>query len=124
MQQQEQLTGSAPSAPGVLPAPFLCRWEWEGVRSAWVEVSGELDLATVPEFSQVLAAAQREARAVVVDLGSLSFLAVVGVQAIIEASRRADRDGQRLVLTRGSTQVHSTFVLTSMADEVVFLDTV
>ena len=72
----------------------------------------------------MLAAAQRDAWPVVLDLGAVTFMGCVGIHEIIEASRRAERDGHRLVLTRGPAQVHSTFVLTRMADQVVFLDTV
>lgn len=122
--QQHVATEGEARLPAVLPAPFSCHWEWEGVRSAWVAVTGELDLATAPEFADVLATAQRDARLVVLDLGALSFMAIAGIQAIIDASRRAERDGSRLVLTRGPRHVHSTFVLTRTDDQVVFLDTV
>lgn len=107
-----------------LPPPFSCSWGWEDVRSAWVSVTGELDIATVPELETALTAAQRDARLVNLDLEGLSFMALAGVHAIKAASERAAIAGHRLTVTHGPRNVRAVFVFAGITDEICFIDTV
>jgi len=91
---------------------FACSWTQRGRDAAWVQVAGELDLATVPQLHEALSAAQSHARLVVLDLRGLVFLDSSGVHAIASASRQARRLGRRLVLLRGPSKVDRLFTLT------------
>jgi anti-anti-sigma factor len=55
---------------------------------------------------------------VVLDLRELEFIDSAGVHAIVNASIRARKAGQRLVLVHGSPTVNRTFALAGISDEV------
>ena len=111
-----------PRARAWAPPTFVCVWEWEGVRAAWITATGELDVHTAPALAASLTEAQRDSRLVVLDLSGVTFMAIAGLQVIEAATRDALRAGARLVLTRGPRQVHSVFTLTHMDQTVAFVD--
>jgi anti-anti-sigma factor len=106
-----------------VPPPFACVTTPDGVDSAWVELRGELDMATAPQLAWTL----REPpllvpHLVVLDLRELWFIDSSGVRAIAEASIRARRSGRRLVLVGGSAAVQRMFTLTGRSADVDILD--
>lgn len=105
-----------------LPPPFACTSRRGGVDSAWVQVGGELDLATAPRLVEALRDARHGARRVVLDLRELTFLDSAGVHAIVDASIGARRDGRRLLLLRAPDAIHRIFALTGTSDDVEVFD--
>jgi anti-anti-sigma factor len=99
-----------------LAPPFACFWTKGGLNAAWVQVTGELDVDTTPQFEQTL----REPRAqlVVLDLRELAFMDSCGVHAIVNAGARARQLGRRLVLLRGPPRVDRVFGLTGSSADV------
>ncbi|KQC35299.1 hypothetical protein UK82_27275 [Frankia sp. ACN1ag] len=81
-----------------------------------VEVSGEVDLASVGAFrSALLAAVRTEAPTVVVDLAEVDFLDALGLGALVSARKRAIMSGQRLVVIGARPLAYRLFVLTDLA---------
>jgi len=102
--------------------PFVCSWELGGWGAAWVQVAGELDLATSPQFRQSLGEAQRAARVVVLDLRELCFIDSSGVHVILDAARHSRRYGGRLLIVRGPAQIDRMLALMEVSKQVVIFD--
>jgi anti-sigma B factor antagonist len=71
---------------------------------ATVVVSGELDLATVPQLSATVAE-HRDARLLVLDLNAVTFIDSTGVRVLIEADRACAGAGSRLMVLAGDGPV-------------------
>jgi anti-sigma B factor antagonist len=95
-----------------------------------LRLRGELDLRTVPQLHACLAEALQRGGdgAVVVDLGDVSFIDSTGLAALLNALRRMNRAGRRLVLTCAQgpvmrmlrlTRLDSAFTLHASADEAL-----
>ena len=110
-----------PRADASLPI-FGCSHANFGLHAAWVQVVGELDVATTPQLDRTLREAELQARLVVLDLRELAFMDSSGVHAIVDASSRARSVGRRLVLVRGAPNVDRMFALTGSSDEVEICD--
>jgi anti-sigma B factor antagonist len=105
----------------VLP-PFVCSWELGGWNAAWVQVAGELDLATSPQLCRTLGEAQRAAHVVVLDLRELCFIDSSGVHVILDAAHDSRRYGGRLLIVRGPAPVDRVLTLTDVGKQVVIFD--
>lgn len=105
-----------------LPAPFTCSWTSGGVDAAWVRVVGDLDIATSPQLERTLSEAQAQARLVVADLRRVGFADSSALHAIVTANTRAQREGSRLVVLRGPSQVDRIFTLSRVCDAVELVD--
>ena len=105
-----------------LPPAFACTTTHGGLDAAWVNVVGELDLATAPELARTLRESQQLAHLTVLDLRELAFMDCSGVHAIVNASIRARKDGRRLVLVRGRPDVYRMFTLTGSTSDVDIAD--
>jgi anti-sigma B factor antagonist len=68
-------------------------------------VSGEVDLATVPELRRRLGGAKTRAPELTVDLSAVTFIDCAGLRPLLEARRRQRADGGRLVLMSPSWAV-------------------
>ncbi len=100
-----------------LPTAFACTATHGGLDAAWVNVVGELDIATAPALTLTLHESQQLAHLTVLDLRELAFMDSAGVHTIVNASLRARKDGRRLVLVRGRPEIYRMFTLTgSLAD--------
>lgn len=117
------------SAPAAVPSaehvsPLTCSWEHRGKCAAWVHLAGELDLATAPQLSLVLADAQRHAGLIVIDLRELRFMDSIGGRALTDACSLARRKAKETVVVRGSAQVDGMFTLMAidMHAHVIELD--
>jgi anti-sigma B factor antagonist len=108
--------------PNSLTPPFACSCTDGGLDAAWVQVAGELDLASAPELRRMLRESQQKARLVVLDLRELSFIDCAGLDVIVSAAKRARQSGARLVLVRGAADVDRVFTLTSTADDMEIVD--
>lgn len=104
------------------PTEFVCE-VWPGGRAAaWIRPRGELDIASTPEFEQVLNEAGGRAALVIVDLRELSFMDSTGVRAIIEADARARSSARGLAVVRGPSQINRLFELVGVSDRLEILD--
>lgn len=103
-------------------SPFASSWEIGGWGAAWVQVEGELDIATSPQFRQTVREAQRAARIVVLDLRELSFIESSGVHVIFDAARVSRWNGGRLLIARGPAQVDRVLTLTEVSKQVMIFD--
>jgi anti-sigma B factor antagonist len=101
-----------------LPPAFACTTTHGGLDAAWVNVVGELDLATAPELARTLHESQQLAHLTVLDLRELAFMDCSGVHTIVNASLRARKAGRRLVLVRGRPDIYRIFTLTSSTGDV------
>jgi anti-sigma B factor antagonist len=101
--------------------PFVCTVE-QGTCTAWVQLTGELDLLTAPVLQRHLREALAHATLVVIDLRQLSFIDATGVHVICNASERADAEGRRLMVLRGPAQVDRLFTLTSLSEKLAMFD--
>lgn len=113
---------SAVARVGDLPPAFTCSWTNGAEDVAWVQVAGELDVATTEQLQHTLGEAQSQSRLVVLDLGGLTFLDSCGVHAIFDASVRARKAGRRLLVLRGPPHVNRVFALTVTSGDVDLID--
>ncbi|HSK23939.1 MAG TPA: STAS domain-containing protein [Egicoccus sp.] len=81
-----------------------------------VEVAGQLDVATAPDFRQVLLEAQYGgASQVVVDVAGVEFVDSMGLGVLIGAHKRArSHDGASFVLARPSERMRHLLALTGL----------
>jgi anti-sigma B factor antagonist len=87
--------------------PLNVRIERTGDAISVVELTGELDLSTVPRLESPLLA-QLRARGVIVDLTKLSFIDSSGLAALIRAFHTSNGNSMHTVIARGS-QVDRVF---------------
>lgn len=115
--QESTATGSFAS-----PSPFACSWKSDGLGSARVHLEGELDLSTLPSFRETLREAQLGASTVSIDLQGLEFIDCAALGAVVDADTLARREGNRLILVRGSGQVDRVLRLTGLLERLEAVD--
>ncbi|MBV9167377.1 MAG: STAS domain-containing protein [Solirubrobacterales bacterium] len=93
-----------------------------GRGTPWIRLSGELDLASVPQLKRTLGIAAVRARRIVLDLRELSFMDSSGLHLIIDATNRQRQAGGSLLLVRGPHQIDRLFELTRATDAIDFID--
>ncbi len=103
------------------PPSFACNWS-SAAGIAWIQVAGELDIATAPQLDRALAEVWREADRVVLDLRELVFIGACGVHVIADTSIAARRDGRRLTVVRAPDPVDAVFTLTNTAADIDFVE--
>jgi anti-sigma B factor antagonist len=82
-------------------------------------VSGELDMATAASLELELQAAEAARPPVLVlDLGELRFMGVSGLRSILDAARRARRDGRHFVVSNPVPHISRLFELTAIDQSV------
>jgi anti-sigma B factor antagonist len=88
-----------------------------------LQLSGELDIATVPLFEASLdRACAPETTALTLDLSGMTFIDSTGLAAVVLASKVAERNGYEFALVRGPAAVQRLFELTGLLDALPFLD--
>lgn len=92
----------------------------DGVRV--VAVRGELDLDTMEELKEALAADNGLQATTVVDLRGLTFIDSSGVSGVLAATRRARDAGARLVCVPGSPQIRRVFEMTGVDTVIEWVD--
>ena len=119
---QASAVRSATHARQYATPPFVCSWEICDWGAAWVQVAGELDLATSPQFRRTLGEAQRAVPLVVLDLRELSFIDSSGIHVILDVDSDAQREEGRLLILRGPAQVDRMLTLTEVGKQVMLFD--
>lgn len=119
---QASLSSSTAASTDALPLPFVCSWKQDGLGSACVHLSGELDLSTLPVFRQTLQDAQLNASTVSIDLQELAFVDCSALGAIFSANSVAQGSGSKLTLVRGSGQVDRVLELTGLLGRLEVVD--
>ncbi len=88
---------------------------------ATLTLRGELDLASVGQLDESLAALDEQAPArITIDLGGLAFIDSSGLRALLLADRRAREHGYELVLIPGQEPVQRVFEMTGALDVLSF----
>jgi anti-anti-sigma factor len=86
---------------------------------ALITVSGELDIASAPEFEQALDQIRSEqTKLVIVDLRKLEFMDSTGLSIIVRAHQRLSESDCELTLIKGQPQVQRLLDLTGVADRL------
>lgn len=82
-------------------------------------LSGELDMATVPELERSLMAAEAVGpETIVLDAADLSFIDSTGLRGVLAAHHRASERERTLVLSRTSSAVRNVLALTGTLELV------
>src|SRR4051812_43572881 len=82
-------------------------------------LSGELDMATATSLELELQSAEAGRPPVLVlDLEHLKFMGVSGLRLILDAARRARRDGRHFVVTNPVPHISRLFELTAIDQSV------
>jgi anti-sigma B factor antagonist len=90
-----------------------------GRRDASVVLSGELDLASAPELEECLAWLELAGIVnIVLDLTNLTFIESTGISVVVLARKRADEAGGSLIVRNASAQVHKSFEITGLVDDL------
>ena len=85
-------------------------------------LSGELDMATAASLELELQSAEAaQPPVLVLDLGELEFMGVSGLRSILDAARRARRDGRHFVVTNPVPHISRLFELTAIDQSVELL---
>jgi anti-sigma B factor antagonist len=96
----------------------------DGVSSATLDLSGELDISTADRLKQAVGGLLVEGgpRELTVDLRRLTFIDSSGLAAMVHASRQCAQHDCRLSVIRGIDSVHSVFELTGLHELLPFDD--
>jgi anti-sigma B factor antagonist len=82
-------------------------------------LSGELDMATAATLELELQSAEAgQPPVLVLDLAHLKFMGVSGLRSILDAARRARRDGRHFVVTNPVPHISRLFELTAIDQSV------
>jgi anti-anti-sigma factor len=85
-------------------------------------LSGELDISNAAALELELQTAEaRRPTVLVLDLAHLRFLGVSGLRAILDAARRARRDGRHFVVTNPVPHIVRLFELTAIDQSLELL---
>jgi anti-anti-sigma factor len=84
-------------------------------QTATLAVSGELDLASAPEFDAALTRTlDSPASSLIIDLSALEFIDSTGVRALLKGYERATGDGRRCSVVNGGPQVSRILEMTGV----------
>ncbi len=83
---------------------------------------GELDAAAVPVLEAEMLDAIGSTRAILLDLGGLTFIDSCGLWLITLTLSSCRRNGVGFALTRGPKSIRSIFEVTGLSDVLPFLD--
>jgi anti-anti-sigma factor len=82
-------------------------------------LSGELDMSTATCLElELQTIEERRPPVLVLDLAQLRFMGVSGLRAILDAARRARREGRQLVVTNPVPHILRLFELTAIDQSV------
>jgi anti-anti-sigma factor len=86
----------------------------DGPASVRIRVTGEVDVATVPQLRQAIDAYARSGQTMIVDLKAVEFIDSMGLAALVRARHRALARGARLRLVAAPPPVHVVFIITGL----------
>jgi anti-sigma B factor antagonist len=85
--------------------------------------SGELDIASAPEFEQAIAEATAQPGAeLVLDLRELTFMDSTGLRALAQTNARADQADFVLSIVRGPRQIERVLEISGLAELLPLVD--
>src|SRR2546423_15477490 len=85
-------------------------------------LSGELDISTSTSLELELQSAElRSPHVLVLDLAQLRFMGVSGLRSILDAARRARREGRHFVVTNPVPHISRLFELTAIDQSLELL---
>jgi anti-sigma B factor antagonist len=107
--------------PSTAASPLLVSRSDDG-RIVRLMLSGELDMSSATSLELELQTAEaRRPPVIVLDLAHLRFMGVSGLRAILDAARRARREGRQLVVTNPVPHILRLFELTAIDQSVELL---
>jgi anti-sigma B factor antagonist len=107
--------------PSTAASPLLVSRSDDG-RVVRLMLSGELDMSSATSLELELQTAEaRRPPMIVLDLAQLRFMGVSGLRAILDAARRARREGRQLVVTNPVPHILRLFELTAIDQSVELL---
>jgi anti-anti-sigma factor len=107
--------------PSTAASPLLVSRSDDG-RVVRLVLSGELDMSSATSLELELQTAEaRKPPLIVLDLAHLRFMGVSGLRAILDAARRARREGRQLVVTNPVPHIVRLFELTAIDQSVDLL---
>jgi anti-sigma B factor antagonist len=83
-----------------------------------VALTGELDVSAAPEVTSSLEGLTAGAKAIVLDIDSVSFIDSAGLRCILVCEELCRDAGVALRLTRGSERVRRVFQVTGLIDHL------
>jgi anti-sigma B factor antagonist len=87
----------------------------ETAERAQLHLHGELDMSSAPVLERELKAVEsHHPREIVLDLAELSFMDVTGLRTILDAARRARRDGGSVVIVNPMPHIIRLLELTAI----------
>lgn len=90
---------------------------------AVVAIEGEIDLASVGQIEERIAAAEGERpRQLVIDARAVTFMDSSGLRVLLAAHQRAQEDGREFALVRGSDTVDRLLEVTGLGKRLRLLD--
>ena len=89
-----------------------------------VTVAGEVDIATVPQLRERLAAPAASGRPLIVDLDGVTFIDAAGLGVLASAARRAAAGGAGLHAVCARHQVQRLFTITGLDRQIPLARTV
>ena len=89
-----------------------------------VTVAGEVDIATVPQLRERLAAPAASGRPLIVDLDRVTFIDAAGLGVLASAARRAAARGASLHAVCARHQVQRLFTITGLDRQIPLARTV
>jgi anti-anti-sigma factor len=107
--------------PSTAASPLLVSRSDDG-RVVRLMLCGELDMSSATSLElELLTAEARRPPVIVLDLAELHFMGVSGLRAILDAARRARREGRQLVITNPVPHILRLFELTAIDQSVELL---
>jgi anti-sigma B factor antagonist len=104
------------------PEPLRCAVTRRD-ETAWLHVSGELDIESADQVEQELSALRAGgSRDLVLDLRGLTFMDSTGLRLVIRWHIAAREDGFQFAIVPGADAVQRVFRLTGMEGEVAVAD--
>jgi anti-sigma B factor antagonist len=89
-----------------------------------VTVAGEIDIATVPQLQERLAAAAASGRPLIVDLDRVTFIDASGLGVLASAARRAAAHGASLQAVSARHHLQRLFTITGLDRHIPLARTV
>jgi anti-sigma B factor antagonist len=103
-------------------SPFEITTE-EGEAQTRVALTGELDIASAPQFEEGLEKVEANAPGILLlDLRKVEFIDSTGLRAVIAADERARSAGRRLVIIRGTPAVERVLSVTQLDERLEIVD--
>lgn len=88
-----------------------------------VALEGEIDLSTAPDAERRITEAEESGPVgIVVDLRDVTFMDSSGLRVLLIAHRRAQENGRRFALTKGSEAVDRLLDVTGLAGRIEVLE--